>query len=730
MQSHKTHNHTLIVFKDAKGNTVRPRYFAGEKRLEKINSRSALVIPYGARAPKEIPYDLIAKAESETLIGEDLNGLELAEVMRLGARCPFAAKLIWEHKHLRCPMPVHNDHVLFPHQWRTLQWMVECERIESWGTTGGIMALDPGLGKTKTAVFFSLMRPREEGPTLIVCSKTLSIIHWPYEIAKWFGPSAKVLVLTADALGAKLKEVTYEYVMAHDIVITTYSQCRGACTKGKYEEYVQIKAEEGLHKNKVIGLIQRNRDTLPAHPKSKGLTLVYEIPWTRVILDESQAIKNPKSKLFYAMLAIYGRWKWCLTGTMTMNEESDVWSQLFFCGYDGVQQVREWKKKYARLMELHNIRKRIMYVSYTDADIKMPELEQRLETLHFSANEAEIYSGILTMAHETLADFLSQRVSFSALLALITALRKSCICSFLGITKKGQLSGKQKAELHQLEGINKWAVNRSGEAGLNCTKFNYAVNLIHTSEEDDRFLVFCTFAEALKIFSERLDSEGITFEVLIGEMKHDDRADAVRKFKQNQAKVLLLTFKVGSEGLCLPEANKVIFLDEWWNDATSLQAMQRSWRLGQNRKVTVYKLLFERSLELLIKDLCADKRDLGEFFKTGKQMMGKRYSGLNKTNIERLLRTGMASKPKGTRGTHNDDSYEFFKRHWDNPRIYLDILEFKNHESPTMEQIEKRYRSLMRKYHPDKNPTAEAEEMSKRINEARDVLKKLYKHNK
>jgi len=722
------HNRALIIFKDAKGNIVQPSYFAGKNRLEKINSQSGVVVPYGARAPKEISLELISKAQNETLTGEDLNSLELAELMRLGQRCSFAAKVIWEHKHLRCPPPVRSDHILFPHQWRTLQWMLDCEKKKSWGTTGGIVALDPGLGKTAVATFFSMMRPRGEGPTLIVCSKTLSIIHWPYEIAKWFGPSVKVLVLTADALGPKLKEVTYEYIMAHDIVITTYSQCRVACAKGKYYEYVQVIAQEGLHKNKVIGLVQRERDTLPKHPKSKGLILVYEIPWTRVILDESQAIKNPTSKLFYSMLGIYGKWKWCLTGTMTMNEETDVWSQLFFCGYNGVEQVREWRKKYVRLMELHEIRKRIMYISYSDADIKMPELEQRLESLQFSVNEAEIYSGILTMAHETLTDFLSQRVSFSALLALITSLRKSCICSFLGITKKGQLSEKQMCELDQLEGINKWAVQREGESGLMCTKFNYAVNLVEQSEENDRFLVFCTFAEALKMFAERLHSEEISFELLIGEMKHTDRADSVRKFKQGNAKMLLLTFKVGSEGLCLPEANKVIFLDEWWNDATSLQAMQRAWRLGQDRKVTVYKLLFDCSLELLIKDLCADKRDLGEFFKTGKQITGKRYLGLNKENIERLLRTGMASKPRGARGTHYD-SYAFFKRHWDNPRIYLDILGFKNHESPSMAEIEKKYKILMRKYHPDKNPTVEAEEMSKRINEARDVLKKLYKHN-
>jgi SNF2 family DNA or RNA helicase len=235
-------------------------------------------------------------------------------------------------------------------------------------------------------------------------------------------------------------------------------------------------------------------------------------------------------------------------------------------------QPRDWAKKYNEYLFSHDLRSRIMSVDYASTDIEMPPLEKVDVVEKFSHNEASVYEAILTLATETLEDFLAKRVKWAALLALFCALRKSCVCSYLGITKGGSLSEKQLKEADHLQGINKWVVQRDQEAGLFCTKFNAVVNLVKNGEPDDIFLVFSAFAESLKLLIERLELEKITGDLFIGEMKYDARIECLNRFRRGETKVLCLTFKVGSEGLNLTEANKVIFLDLWWNEATLSQA--------------------------------------------------------------------------------------------------------------------------------------------------------------
>ena len=61
--------------------------------------------------------------------------------------------------------------------------------------------------------------------------------------------------------------------------------------------------------------------------------------------------------------------------------------------------------------------------------------------------------------------------------------------------------------------------------------------------------------------------------------------------------VFLLTTRVGGIGINLTGADRVIIYDPDWNPATDIQARERAWRIGQDKQVTIYRLLSAGTIE-------------------------------------------------------------------------------------------------------------------------------------
>jgi hypothetical protein len=520
-----------------------------------------------------------------------------------------------------------------------------------------------------------------------------------------------------------LENVDYDLLMAHDLVITTYDTVSSACKNGQYFDHVRMYGEKGLNTGRVVGYKQRKKESLNPTTNKTGPQLIFEVPWTRMFLDESQCTANPTTCRFESVISVYAKHKWCLTGTIHRNYPVDVWSQLFFCGYSGVPHPNEWKKTWKLSFFKHNLQKRIMDITYASAGIQMPVLQEKEIQIQFTNNEDSIYGAILKLARETLVDVNLHKLQYSALLAMFVALRKSCICPFLAVTHNGQLSKTQQHERQHLTGINAWVTNVAGAAGLYCSKFDRVVDIVRNdTQSQDKILIFSSFATALELLSERLASEHITNGLVIGKMTHKHRENVLQSFRRGELKTLLLTYKVGSEGLNLTEANHCIFLEPWWNYATTDQAKKRAWRLGQEKPVTVHKLVFHHSIETLILLLCEDKRKVGNFFKTGKDPGPKCYKGLNKETLQEILAVGtrdptLPALPRGSdpflhraRAKHtapksppqnsecsSKDSlehYDYFKRHCKDPSIHLKELNFATCDKPSWKDIEKRFKEL------------------------------------
>lgn len=134
-------------------------------------------------------------------------------------------------------------------------------------------------------------------------------------------------------------------------------------------------------------------------------------------------------------------------------------------------------------------------------------------------------------------------------------------------------------------------------------KFEYLKGMLEQIiQEKHRVLLFSQFVDMLDIIKGWLEREGIPYEYLTGKTK--DRQAAVENFNNNpNIPIFLISLKAGGTGLNLTGADYVIHYDPWWNPAVEDQATDRAYRIGQTKKVFVYRLITKNTVEEKFKRL-------------------------------------------------------------------------------------------------------------------------------
>jgi SNF2 family DNA or RNA helicase len=125
-------------------------------------------------------------------------------------------------------------------------------------------------------------------------------------------------------------------------------------------------------------------------------------------------------------------------------------------------------------------------------------------------------------------------------------------------------------------------------------------------------LVFSQFTDFLGLLGERLQAAGIAYQYLDGSTPAAERTRRVAAFQRGEGDLFLISLKAGGFGLNLTAADYVLIVDPWWNPAAEDQAMGRAHRIGQQRPVTVYRLVTAGSIEERIVELHHDKRSLAD----------------------------------------------------------------------------------------------------------------------
>ena len=140
-------------------------------------------------------------------------------------------------------------------------------------------------------------------------------------------------------------------------------------------------------------------------------------------------------------------------------------------------------------------------------------------------------------------------------------------------------------------------------------------HLVTIHRESEKAIVFSTRIAPLHELQVRINDRwgSNASRLLIGDLDGDEREAAISEFRGNKDTfVLLASMKIGSEGLTLTEANHVFMFNQWWNPSSNDQARDRVVRIGQRRKVHVYRLCCRGTIEESLERILESKRELVE----------------------------------------------------------------------------------------------------------------------
>jgi non-specific serine/threonine protein kinase len=328
----------------------------------------------------------------------------------------------------------------------------------------------------------------------------------------------------------------------------------------------------------------------------RDIEILRKYKFSHLILDESQAIKNPLAKSARAARLLNGEHRVVMTGTPVENNTFELWSQFAFLNPGLLGNMEYFKREFANPIESGGdenaaalLRKLIYpFILRRTKEQVAPELPPR--------SERTIYAD---MAPSQKKVYVQTREKYRAeLLGLIET-------EGINDTRFRILEGLLR--LRQIS-IHPALVDKSyrGEA----PKFEILMETLETLQsENHKALIFSQFVETLKLIRRELDERGIKYVYLDGQTPN--RQSRVDLFQNDPSfPFFLISLKAGGVGLNLTAADYVIHLDPWWNPAVEMQASDRAHRIGQDKPVFVYKIIARDTVEEKILQLQEKKRAL------------------------------------------------------------------------------------------------------------------------
>ena len=324
-------------------------------------------------------------------------------------------------------------------------------------------------------------------------------------------------------------------------------------------------------------------------------------PWSLVILDEAQAIKNSGSGSAKAVKALQAPARIALTGTPVENRPGDLWSLFDFLNpgllggttsfAEAVKRCAKSPAGYAPLRRL--VKPYILRRMKTDRRI-IADLPEKIELKAFcglTKRQATIYAKLVDQLAKMLADKSMEPIK-----------RQGLVLGFL-------LKFKQVCNHpSHWNGDGAWAPADSGKFA------RLAEICTELAEKRERALIFTQFAETCDPLARYLSTvfgrEGL---ILHGGTSVKKRPELVEAFQQpGGPPFMVISVKAGGTGLNLTAASHVIHFDRWWNPAVENQATDRAFRIGQQKNVIVHKFVCQGTIEQRIDSLIEDKLALAQ----------------------------------------------------------------------------------------------------------------------
>ena len=446
--------------------------------------------------------------------------------------------------------PRELEHILRPYQVAGYHWLNYLSEV-GWG---GILADDMGLGKTLQALsFIQSLKDREGKLTGIVVCPTTLMFNWENEIRKFTPKLSYVIHHGGDRARDKKR---FDGV---DVIITTYGTLRS------------------------------------------DIKMMADIDFDFVILDESQAIKNPHSKVTKAASLLTSRNRLCLSGTPLQNNTFDIYAQMNFLNPGMLGSIEFFRNEFATPIDKFG----------------EPEQKDHLRKL--------LYPFILRRTKEQVAKDLPEKTETILFCEMedeqrkiYDAFRNDFRNKIMGVINE---QGIERSQLTILQGLMKLRQICDSPSIMNeVDKYpNVSIKLDEIGREitenigHHKALIFSQFLGMLALIREKLMELNVPFEYFDGSTTAQDRERAIRSFQDNDdVRVFLISLKAGGVGLNLTAADYVYIVDPWWNPAVEQQAIDRTHRIGQTKNIFAYRMICKDTIEDKILQLQDRKRALAK----------------------------------------------------------------------------------------------------------------------
>jgi SNF2 family DNA or RNA helicase len=445
---------------------------------------------------------------------------------------------------------------------------------------GGCLADDMGLGKTlqtltllqKVKEINDHLTPKKKKvenqlslfgnevekctPASLIVVPTSLVYNWHNEVKK-FTPQLKIY----KHVGTQRKRVaSFEKIInQYDIIITTYGTIRN-----DYEEFRNYR-------------------------------------FNYLILDESQYIKNPGSKSYQSVCELNAENKLVLTGTPIENSLSDLWAQINFLNRGLLGSFSFFQKEFIQPVEKRNDQEKekqlkhlispfILRRTKEEVARDLPVLTEQIRYCSMSDSQKKLYDEQKSALRKALLENIEKH-----------GIKNSSFMALQGLTRLRQLSNHPSL---------------LGYDECDSGKFEEVIQDVkELLSEKHKVLIFSSFVTHLKIFQAEFEKNGWGYCLLTGQTRN--REEVIEEFQKDDKKQLfLISLKAGGVGLNLTAADYIFILDPWWNPASENQAISRAHRIGQDKKVFVYRYITEESIEGKIQKLKERKSELAQKFIT------------------------------------------------------------------------------------------------------------------
>ncbi|SMO35696.1 SNF2 helicase associated [Saccharicrinis carchari] len=423
---------------------------------------------------------------------------------------------------------------LRPYQKEGLNWLNFLHEM-GWG---GILADDMGLGKTvQVLAFLQHVLAMDATPNIIIVPTTL-LFNWENEIAK-FAPGLKAyyhygLNRTRDS------HVFSEY----DLVFTTY------------------------------GVLLRD------------IEMLMNFKFNYAVLDESQAIKNPASRRFKAANLIDANNRIALSGTPIENSTFDLYAQMSFVNKGFFGGATGFRAQFSNAIDKEgddNIAAELQrlinpFILRRTKEKVASELPPKTEDVIYCEMESEqrkIYDAYRNEYKNKLLEQVENKgIENSKLMVLEALTRMRQICDSPALLNDDSLASTESVKIKEI------------------------VQVITDKTGKHKILIFSQFVKMLGLIKTELNRRNIDYEYLDGKSTAVQREKSVNNFQENEdLRVFLISLKAGGTGLNLTAADYVYIVDPWWNPAVENQAIDRCYRIGQDKKVFAYRMICKDTVE-------------------------------------------------------------------------------------------------------------------------------------